>query len=117
MNIEEPSNFPGSPVTSRTEEFEFEKNEVYKNIDIGAVAGIGIAVPLSKGIWGATSSFVLNARYQRGFIDVYDAEPQAFFNEVEQIIGLDENEEAPKDLENNIKHSGVSIRFGLIFAI
>jgi hypothetical protein len=116
LKYEQPSQFEPGKIQTVTEDFDWEQTESYSN-DFGVIGGAGIIVPLVTGVWGPTTSFILNVRYNRGFRDIYVGRELEAQNDVEEIIGINEDLLDPAEGSNDIRNSVVTLRFGLVFAI
>jgi len=100
---------------TKSQSFEINKDGFYKD-DAGAVIGAGLIVPLSYSAWGPTYSIYINARYSRGFVNLYKGETVAELNPVEEIIGYEPDIIDPRYFENDVKTSAFTLRFGLVIA-
>ncbi len=116
FKIQEPSPFEPGKIRTVVENFEWDKSAAYQS-DFGVIGGMGIIVPLVNGVWGPTTSLHLNLRYSRGLRDIYVGREIEEQNDVEELIGINEDILDPREGSNDIRNSVVTLRFGLIFAI
>ncbi len=109
-----------SPITGSIEtkitDFEFARSREYTN-EYGFALGWGIIVPLTRGIWGPTSSIFANIRYGQGFNNLYVGKEAESLNDVEVIIGFEPEAIDPRFEENKIRSQNLTIRFGFVISI
>ncbi len=105
-----------SSIETRNEDFEFSRSAEYTH-DYGFAVGWGIIVPLSKGVWGPTTSIYANVRYGQGFRNLYVGREAEELNDVELLIGFEPEEIDPRYEENNIRSQQLTIRFGFVMSI
>lgn len=88
----------------------------YKN-DYGAIVGLGVMMPISTNAWGPSSSFFVNVRYSRGFVNLFKPITPEELTSLEELIGIVPEIIDPRYNENEFFTSSFVLRFGLTFAL
>ncbi|MCF8372264.1 MAG: PorT family protein [Bacteroidales bacterium] len=87
-------------------------------LDLSMIGGLGLIIPIQKGLRGPIISLVLNGRYQHGLINVYKGEAP---EELNPLLIIDPNIIVEDPVHPNdgqtIKTSVISFRLGVVVAI